>query len=926
MRIRTRLLLGFLLVLAPVLLLGLSSGLSFRHLSRSNELVSQALRRYQDVMAEYTRLTHLNDLTNRLLRNFLKLGYVSEMSEVHPLQVKVRQDLDELMDNLEREGMPLELKEMSHALRSSVDELVVEKSKEITTLEYLQEVQSSKLTGVNAGLEKLEDRFQAQMRIRPKRVLEVSRNLEEHLSKRFLDEEVLKGKFRGLTIQEIERLWDLPPLIEKKQSTEMSRLKLMARDVLLKTKSHAQLRKQIVAFLNHDGSSLRGAWGESRDTRLEALFSLSTRAYAERMERLMVVSKNLNFMRSMIHQGTRMVSELQSTITQCRNRSFQTITTKLIPDTAKVEAALSPKLRDLESTVTQRLLEAQLLSHRSAEELSKFFTYALILVGFCLAVGGLVTVLVTRAVSRPVQGLVSAAKRISQGDYESGVSLSGEGEFQLLAETFNEMSRRVKDSVGRLEHQLSVNSAISKAIAQTTQMLAHDVRKPFTMLHVGLNALKLIEKNPAEVKSLAQHLAEEVKKSLRSVDHLLADIMEIGGEAPLKLTDVSLVDMVTSALSEVFRYCEESQITFEYRWGHGHLLQTDRKKMLRVISNILENARQAISGEGRIWFETKEVILNEKAFVEICLGNSGPKIAKENLERIFDIFFTEGKQSGTGLGLAIAKKVVSAHEGGEIWATSEEATGTQFWCRLPMSPLLEMPFPQMVTHTKELKLIVPTIVNEQTPETSSEEIVSVETTKANRESLRQKISQKLRGRGTSMVLLLVEDEVFYADAILAQIEKEKNWSDEVHVFRARNAKEAFQINETHPVDLMICDLDLGEDSLNGFDLVRQLRALGSRAHICLHSNRSLPTDYRTASDVGADAFLPKPLNQTHLLQLVLAALERSEVEKENLSAGRSQVQEPREAQFQNDEIADFQVQDLNLIEHQVGPEDSPTDH
>jgi signal transduction histidine kinase len=88
-----------------------------------------------------------------------------------------------------------------------------------------------------------------------------------------------------------------------------------------------------------------------------------------------------------------------------------------------------------------------------------------------------------------------------------------------------------------------------------------------------------------------------------------------------------------------------------------------------VISNIVGNAYQALKMNGKIWIRTREVFADEKPFVEITIGNNGPQIATSDLPKLFDSFFTRGKDGGTGLGLAIAQKVVNAH-GGKIWCES----------------------------------------------------------------------------------------------------------------------------------------------------------------------------------------------------------------------------------------------------------------
>jgi CheY-like chemotaxis protein len=73
-------------------------------------------------------------------------------------------------------------------------------------------------------------------------------------------------------------------------------------------------------------------------------------------------------------------------------------------------------------------------------------------------------------------------------------------------------------------------------------------------------------------------------------------------------------------------------------------------------------------------------------------------------------------------------------------------------------------------------------------------------------------------------------------------------------------------------ELVVCDVDLGDPSQNGFDVVSRMREAGYRGKVCVHSNRSDTRSYEAALAAGADAFLPKPMSRIHLLDLLVAAV------------------------------------------------------
>jgi signal transduction histidine kinase len=115
-------------------------------------------------------------------------------------------------------------------------------------------------------------------------------------------------------------------------------------------------------------------------------------------------------------------------------------------------------------------------------------------------------------------------------------------------------------------------------------------------------------------------------------------------------------------------------------------VKVDAEQIKQVLLNILLNALQAIKGEGQIWIETRlvQVPMEEKSegFIQVEIRDSGVGIPKENLERIFDPFFST-RPDGSGLGLAISHGIIHEH-GGFISVESQVGEGTSFKVHLPL--------------------------------------------------------------------------------------------------------------------------------------------------------------------------------------------------------------------------------------------------
>ena len=115
-------------------------------------------------------------------------------------------------------------------------------------------------------------------------------------------------------------------------------------------------------------------------------------------------------------------------------------------------------------------------------------------------------------------------------------------------------------------------------------------------------------------------------------------------------------------------------------------VKVDAEQIKQVLLNILLNAIQAIKGDGQIWIATRlaQVPIEGKneGFIQVEIRDTGVGIPKENLERIFDPFFST-RPDGSGLGLAISHQIIHEH-GGFINVDSQVGKGTSFKVHLPL--------------------------------------------------------------------------------------------------------------------------------------------------------------------------------------------------------------------------------------------------
>ncbi len=477
--------------------------------------------------------------------------------------------------------------------------------------------------------------------------------------------------------------------------------------------------------------------------------------------------------------------------------------------------------------------------------------FACLIIGYGFWIWRKIGAAITTSVITPINDLINAMK---SGD----------------AQPFS-IDNSLKEYVSIHTHH-----STASALARMTQMLAHDVRKPFSMLKTGLNLLQATSGNPKKFESNLNFLISEIDRASKSVDGMLTDVMEIGSTSTELIQEpASPESLIESTLGEVFRVYPKSKIAITYELNHTAMVNVHLKKVSRVFSNIVGNAVQAINesakDSGSLWFKTT---MKEEC-VQFCIGNSGSYIPPESVAKLFEAFFTSGKKGGTGLGLAIAQKVVEAH-GGKIWCESSKSPEypqgkVEFYFTLPIAKGADLATTaNLPKHSDDITQMIALIG--QTNKSKSESEFN-----RSEERLHQEVVKKTKALSRPLGLLIVDDESIYRSALAGWIEESSELSQLCHIHHANGSIEAFDTLKKQSIDLIITDIDMGPRSLSGFDLVKELRTDMGDHHfdglIFVHSNRIVPDDHRRAGDMGADGFLPKPMAKGQLFKLLLQAID-----------------------------------------------------
>ncbi len=389
---------------------------------------------------------------------------------------------------------------------------------------------------------------------------------------------------------------------------------------------------------------------------------------------------------------------------------------------------------------------------------------------------------------------------------------------------------------------------VYEAIAKTTQMLAHDVRKPFSLFKAYFDTLSAA-KNKDESSKIMHNMLIDVQRSLKNVDQLIADIMDIGRDIPNYKHPVQLDHLIASSLDQVFRVSANTRITFHYHLKHKGSILANEIQLQRVLSNILGNAEQAIQGQAEsITFTTDSQLIEGREYIYFEIHNTGSTISSEDLPNIFDAFFTKGKRHGTGLGLAIVKKIITEH-GGEITASSTEEDGTSFKIILPAIFSGEKITPKRLPKTSaELQL------------TAFSNMMKTNVGNEPQESQFNRLPvTSMQPAKPTMTVLIADDELAYATAVEANI---RPYLPHAKIIICRSPEEALdQIHLFNP-DLLICDYHFEHSEKTGVDVILAFKQMKPYGHAILHTNHLENREQLRNAKGAINIVLAKPLSHS----------------------------------------------------------------
>ncbi|HZM03044.1 MAG TPA: ATP-binding protein [Candidatus Saccharimonadales bacterium] len=212
--------------------------------------------------------------------------------------------------------------------------------------------------------------------------------------------------------------------------------------------------------------------------------------------------------------------------------------------------------------------------------------------------------------------------------------------------------------------------------------VAHEIGNPLNALHIHLQLMerqvrKLRE--PVEVAQKLEHYLEVAKGEISRLDYIVTQFLQALRPSPPQLTLGSINDVARETLELLRPEMENRGLNVKEKLARRiALAPMDAGQIKQVLVNLVKNAMQAMTRDGTLTVQTGQT----PDAVEISVADTGGGIAEDQINHIFEPFYTT-KKKGTGLGLMIVQRIVRQH-GGRIELESNVGQGTTFRIRLPL--------------------------------------------------------------------------------------------------------------------------------------------------------------------------------------------------------------------------------------------------
>ncbi len=418
-------------------------------------------------------------------------------------------------------------------------------------------------------------------------------------------------------------------------------------------------------------------------------------------------------------------------------------------------------------------------------------------------------------------------------DYEARMVKSGDNEVTLIVRNITELKQAAKEKEV-LEKQLNQSKRM-ESIGLMAGGVAHDLNN---ILSGVVGHPDLILRNLPSDSSIRKPIEAIRDSGLRAaaiVDDLLTVARGVAGTRTIyALNDLILQYLDSLEFAKLKSLYPQVRVVHDLRADHDKI-SCSQAHIKKCIMNLVTNGVEAMEHVGKVLISTDELQVNEQLalekgmdagnYIRLMVIDDGPGISKQDIEHIFEPFYSKKSlaRSGTGLGLTVVWNTVENHNG-KVFVSSD-SSGTTFELFFPLEQAIsETPLPNSVENGKALFT------------------------------------------GSGQHILVVDDEILLRN-VASEMLRSLGYSVDV----VASGEEAIAFSKNTKVDLLLIDM-LMEPGINGLQTYKEIKNIHPDQKAIIVSGFSNNDDIQSCIKIGAHDFLKKPYTMKQLSETIDKAL------------------------------------------------------
>jgi signal transduction histidine kinase len=299
--------------------------------------------------------------------------------------------------------------------------------------------------------------------------------------------------------------------------------------------------------------------------------------------------------------------------------------------------------------------------------------------GAAALIGVLLNFWLSTGMRRQIASLAEGTRQAAEEELAGDIPVTSNDELGELAESFNAMTRALRDKTRLLQEERDRVAANADFLS----MIVHDIKAPLTGLRLTIEALE-DETLPPEIHHRLQGIIQRSEGLLLHLHNVLDLSRFESGRLVLKPEEIPPGFMIQRLLHHFGPLAQHQGVNLIAQPAPDlPPIRVDEPSLDRVLANLLVNALAATPQGGEIKVQAQVLAESNHREVEIAVSDTGSGLSPEEQEHLFEKYrLSRHKADGSGLGLYICKTLVEANQG-RIWMESVVGRGTSFHLAFP---------------------------------------------------------------------------------------------------------------------------------------------------------------------------------------------------------------------------------------------------